>query len=63
VWDHGERSLAIRVLPAGQSLPVYGRSGDGAWWEVLDPLGWGWVRAEAVDLQSGAEIDAFAIRD
>ena len=45
-------------LAAGQTVTVYGRSADMAWWYVDASPVWGWVRAEDADLQAGADENA-----
>ena len=42
-------------LAAGQTVTVYGRSADMAWWYVDASPVWGWARAEDADLQAGAD--------
>jgi uncharacterized protein YgiM (DUF1202 family) len=40
---------AIGGLPAGQSAPITGKSGDGQWWQIVfpgSPSGQGWVSAQ-----------------
>jgi hypothetical protein len=44
------------TLAAGQTVTVYGRSADMSWWYVNASPVWGWIRAEAGELQAGAEV-------
>ncbi len=54
-------SAPLWTLSAGDSLDVYGRNDGTTWFSVLSPGGWGWVSADAVDLQPGAEVDLMPI--
>ena len=54
-------SAPVWTLAAGDSLDVYGRNDDTTWFTVSSPGGWGWVSADAVDLQPGAEVDLMPI--
>ncbi len=54
-------SAPVWTLAAGESLDVYGRNDGDTWFQVVTPGGWGWVRADAVNLQMGAEVDRMPI--
>lgn len=53
----------VGVMQAGEIAEVYGRTEDSTWWNVLYPdAGYGWVRAEDVDLQPGADASLIPVQ-
>ncbi len=49
-------SFVMGIVPGGVSLPVLGRSPDGAWWQVSTAMGSGWVHITEVALRGDASI-------
>jgi hypothetical protein len=49
------------TLTAGQTAPLYGRTEDATWWNVLTDFGYGWVSRAETDLQPEAEIDLIPV--